>query len=51
MCDRVVWLRPLAYHAQIQPLIDFYAKRGIVATVLGAGDIKGIFGNIAKVMG
>jgi adenylate kinase len=39
-----------AYHAQTQPLIDFYNKRGIVANINGTGDIKAIFGNIAKVL-
>jgi adenylate kinase len=39
-----------AYHKQTQPLIDFYTKRGIVANINGTGDIKAIFGNIAKVL-
>ncbi|MGD0951612.1 MAG: adenylate kinase [Methanotrichaceae archaeon] len=39
-----------AYHAQTQPLIDFYNKRGIVANINGTGDIKAIFGNIAKAL-
>ena len=42
--------RLTAYHAQTQPLIDFYNKRGIVANINGTGDIKAIFGNIAKVL-
>ena len=37
-----------AYHAQTQPLIDYYNKRGIVATVIGVGDIKAIFGEIVQ---
>jgi adenylate kinase len=48
--EATVKQRLQAYHAQTQPLIDFYTKRGIVATVLGIGDIKAIFGNIAKVL-
>jgi adenylate kinase len=48
--EETVKQRLQAYHAQTQPLIDFYTKRGIVATVLGIGDIKAIFGNIAKVL-
>ena len=39
-----------AYHAQTQPLIDFYNKRGIVANINGTGDIKAIFGNIGTVL-
>ena len=39
-----------AYHAQTQPLIDYYNKRGIVATVLGVGDIKTIFGEVVKAL-
>ena len=42
--------RLTAYHAQTQPLIDFYNKRGIVANINGTGDIKAIFGNIAKAL-
>jgi adenylate kinase len=48
--ETTVKQRLQAYHAQTQPLIDYYNKRGIVATVLGVGDIKGIFGNIAKTL-
>ncbi len=39
-----------AYHAQTQPLIDFYNKRGIVANINGTGDLKAIFGNIVKAL-
>ena len=42
--------RLTAYHAQTQPLIDFYNKRGIVANINGTGDIKAIFGNIVKAL-
>jgi adenylate kinase len=48
--EATVKQRLQAYHTQTQPLIDYYTKRGIVATVLGLGDIKAIFGNIAKVL-
>ena len=37
-----------AYHAQTQPLIDFYNKRGIVANINGTGDIKAIFGILPR---
>ncbi len=49
--EETVKQRLQAYHAQTQPLIDYYNKRGIVKTVLGVGDIKAIFGNITKVLG
>ncbi len=42
--------RLTAYHAQTQPLIDYYSKRGIVATVLGGGDIETIFGEVVKAL-
>jgi adenylate kinase len=48
--EETVKQRLQAYHAQTQPLIDYYTKRGIVATVLGIGDIKAIFGEIVKVL-
>ena len=46
--EETVKQRLNAYHAQTQPLIDYYNKKGIVATVLGVGDIKAIFGEVAK---
>ena len=45
--EETVKERLQAYHAQTQPLIDYYDKRGIVATVVGVGDIKEIFGKVA----
>ena len=45
--EETVKERLQAYHAQTQPLIDYYDKRGIVVTVLGVGDIKEIFGKVA----
>lgn len=48
--EATVKQRLQAYHAQTQPLIDYYNKRGIVRTVLGVGDIKAIFAEIAKVL-
>jgi len=48
--EETVKQRLSAYHAQTQPLIDYYNKRGLVATVLGVGDIKAIFGEIVKAL-
>ncbi len=48
--EETVKERLQAYHAQTQPLIDYYNKRGIVATVLGVGDIKEIFGKVAEAL-
>jgi adenylate kinase len=31
-------------------LIDYYNKRGLVATVLGVGDIKAIFAEVVKAL-
>jgi adenylate kinase len=39
-----------AYHKQTQPLIDYYTKKGIIANIRGSGDIKAIFGEIARVL-
>jgi adenylate kinase len=39
-----------AYHKQTQPLIDYYAKKGVIANINGMGDIKAIFGEITKVL-
>jgi len=48
--EETVKQRLNAYHAQTQPLIDYYTKRGIVATVLGVGDIKAIFDKVAAAL-
>ncbi len=48
--EETVKQRLQAYHTQTQPLIDYYTKRGIVATVIGVGDIKAIFDKITKVL-
>ncbi len=39
-----------AYHKQTQPLIDYYAKKGVIANISGTGDIKAIFGEISKAL-
>lgn len=48
--EETVKQRLQAYHTQTQPLIDYYNKKGIVATVLGVGDIKEIFVNVSKAL-
>lgn len=48
--EETVKERIQAYHAQTQPLIDYYDKKGLVVTVLGVGDIKAIFGNVAAAL-
>ncbi|MCK9441681.1 MAG: adenylate kinase [Methanothrix sp.] len=48
--EETVKERLTAYHAQTQPLIDYYNKRKLVATVLGVGDIKTIFGEVVKAL-
>jgi adenylate kinase len=48
--EETVKERLQAYHTQTQPLIDYYAKRGIVANINGAGDIKDIFNNVSKAL-
>ena len=48
--EAVVEQRLQSYHNQTQPLIDYYNKRGIVATVLGVGDINAIFDEVIVVL-
>jgi len=48
--EETVKQRLNAYHAQTQPLIDYYNKKGLVATVLGVGDIKAIFEKVAAAL-
>ena len=39
------------YHAQTQPLIDYYQKAGALAEVDGTQDIDIVFQDIVKILG
>ena len=39
------------YHAQTQPLIDYYTKAGVLRSVDGTQDIDKVFGDIAGILG
>ena len=39
------------YHAQTQPLIDYYTAKGILHTVDGTVDMMDVFANIVKLLG
>ena len=39
------------YHAQTQPLIDFYTKKGVLKTVDGTVDMKDVFSAIVSILG
>ena len=39
------------YHAQTQPLIDFYTKKGILHTVDGTVDMMDVFAGIVELLG
>lgn len=39
------------YHDQTQPLIDYYAQKGILKTVDGTMDMKDVFGAIKNILG
>ena len=39
------------YHAQTEPLKDYYGKRGLLREVSGNGDIDGITANVMEAMG
>lgn len=38
------------YHAQTQPLIEYYEKAGVLKTVDGTQDINVVFGDIVKIL-
>ncbi len=38
------------YHAQTQPLIDFYTKKGVLKTVDGTVDMKDVFAAIVAIL-
>ncbi len=39
------------YHAQTQPLIDFYNAKGVLKTVDGTVDMKDVFASIVEILG
>ena len=39
------------YHAQTQPLIDYYKAEGVLAEVDGTQDIDVVFQDITKILG
>lgn len=39
------------YHEQTQPLIEYYAKKGILANVDGTIEMKAVFEEIVKILG
>lgn len=39
------------YHEQTQPLIDFYAKKGVLKSVDGTADMKDVFAAIVEILG
>ena len=39
------------YHAQTQPLIDFYSARGVLKTVDGTRDSRDVFAAIVNILG
>lgn len=48
--EDVVRERLAAYHAQTQPLVDYYAKRGLLVTVNGNASVDEVFEQIRKVL-
>ena len=38
-------------HEQTQPLIDFYAKKNVLAEVDGTKDMEEVFEDIVKILG
>lgn len=48
--EDVVRERLAAYHAQTQPLVDYYGKRGLLVTVNGNASVDEVFDQIRKVL-
>jgi len=49
--EETVKNRLSGYHAQTQPLIDFYTKKGVLKTVDGTVDSADVFAAIKKILG
>jgi len=48
--EDVVRSRLVAYHAQTQPLVDYYAERGVLFRVDGNAPVDRVFNEIRKVL-
>lgn len=48
--ESVVRERLVAYHAQTQPLVEYYQKRGILHTIAGDASVEAVFEEIRKVL-
>lgn len=48
--EDVVRQRLNAYHAQTQPLVDYYDKRGLLFTIKGDAPVEDVFEQIRKVL-
>ena len=48
--EDVVRQRLVAYHEQTQPLVDYYAKRGILHRIDGDMNVESVFAEIKKVL-
>ena len=46
----IVKKRLVAYHEQTQPLIDYYAKEGVLQNVDGTVDVDVVFNNIVNIL-
>lgn len=48
--ESVVRERLVAYHAQTQPLVEYYQKRGILYTIAGDSSVDEVFSQIRRVL-
>jgi adenylate kinase len=49
--DETIKRRLDQYRSQTEPLIQYYAERGLLHTISGEGDIDDIFGRVESVLG
>ena len=50
-CDETIKRRLEEYRSQTEPLIQYYAERGLLHTISGEGEIDDIFGRVEAVLG
>lgn len=48
--EEVVRERLVAYHAQTQPLVDYYKNRGILYSISGDASVDTVFEEIRRVL-
>ncbi len=49
-CEETVRTRLEVYHTQTEPIIDYYARQGLVVTISALGKVEGVTGRAMEAL-